>query len=104
LEIACEDTLQEFGIPYQKQIAVGKFTVDFMLPRNFALEADGWYWHQNVTKEQRRDAYLQKHGYTPIHLRWEGNATVPEIVRDMMIDLLSRHGFIEFIQLSLLEE
>lgn len=62
--------LQEHKVPYEQQVKVGRFNVDFMV-RGIVVEANGCYWHgcpehnppRNATQKRRtaRDAHLARY-------------------------------------------
>ena len=57
--------LSAAGIEHRSQVVVGHFIVDILLDdRMLVLEMDGSVHEGNEAYDQRRDAYLQKHGFT----------------------------------------
>ena len=61
--------LDSLGVEYEQEFPVGRRSIDFYLPDlNSALEVDGQYWHQDESKERRRDITLENQGINVIHL------------------------------------
>jgi very-short-patch-repair endonuclease len=51
------------------QVPVGPFDVDFLFEGRFVVEADGFRWHQDERREERRDSYLRRRGFEVTHVR-----------------------------------
>lgn len=65
------ETLAELEIPFDAQVRVGRWTVDFLL-RSLVIEVDGDYWHDKpevVAKDRRKDRWLQNNGYEVFRIR-----------------------------------
>ena len=60
------------GIEVQREVKVGRFFIDFVLPGNIALEIDGRQHDDPVVmeKDARKDIVLRKHGYEVVRIRW----------------------------------
>lgn len=72
IELILEDWLKQEGIDFEAQKSVEKITiVDFFIPPNICLYADGDYWH-SLEKTIQRDRWIDKHladaGYEVIRL------------------------------------
>ena len=68
LEKKVYESLDQLGIPYQKQVPLfGKFVVDAFFPqKRLVLEIFGRYWHEMPKikqKDMSKKRYLQKCGY-----------------------------------------
>jgi very-short-patch-repair endonuclease len=67
IERLIEDELIRREIPYTKQVPLlGITIVDFLLPHDTVIYADGEYWHKKEGKEKRavnQDFMLTFHGY-----------------------------------------
>lgn len=74
IEVAVCTALDEMGIDYEAQKAIGPYIVDIFFPKiNLIVECDGDYWHTlpgAQEKDRRRDTYFRSKGYTVVHL-WE---------------------------------
>lgn len=68
LELILWDHLERQGIPFVRKKRIGRYQVDAWLPElNFAVEADGAYWHQDKDRDAKRDQYLlTKHGLSAV--------------------------------------
>ena len=73
IEKELEDWLVEKHIPYEKQEPIGSFTlVDFFIPPNICLYADGDYWHSSekvVIRDRWITRALTLRGFKVIRLR-----------------------------------
>lgn len=67
------------GAEFRQQYRLGRYSMDFAFPAvHLCVEADGIYWHSHpnaVAKDQRRDAFMRKHGWAV--LRFTG----PQIIK-----------------------
>ena len=76
LELLVEEILKEYQIDYQREVAVGRYSIDFVLSHfDIALEVDGVYWHTTLEEtETRREGTERKErliieaGYTLVRL------------------------------------
>lgn len=72
LEVTVEKVLVALGMEFETQKQIGPWVVDFYLPsKNLVIECDGAYWHslpEVVERDERKNLYLQQHGYTVIRL------------------------------------
>ena len=72
IEIAIARVLDALEIEYEEQKPMGRYIVDFFVPRkNLIIECDGYYWHNKPgakEKDERKDAWLIEHGYTVLRL------------------------------------
>lgn len=71
IEAAVREALTAIGVSFKAQHRIGSFYVDFLLPNNIVIEADGDYWHSRpevAEKDRRKDAYLTSEGYRVLHL------------------------------------
>lgn len=54
---------------YIQESALGRYAVDFDFPEHaIALEIDGSYWHRDKRRDHKKDAFLQRVGYTVIRI------------------------------------
>lgn len=78
IEQAIWEDIRCYGLPFWPQFPVGRFVVDFADPlRKIALECDGAAYH-DADKDRRRDAALEKMGWTTYRI--PGRACFEEIV------------------------
>lgn len=70
LETRVRIALEQIGVAFTQQCAVGKWSIDFALTAHMiAIEADGDYWHSLTgTHDARRDAKLTRDGWRIIRL------------------------------------
>ena len=73
IENAVANWLRDIGVSFEQQILVcGIARVDFLLPNNLIIEADGDYWHGRPGCKERdfnRDFLLAWYGYKTIRLK-----------------------------------
>jgi very-short-patch-repair endonuclease len=69
-ERAAAELMDRMGVPYERQVAVGKYVVDFMLTdRPVAVEVQDDYWHaQRVERSEIRQAYIESQGIRVVWL------------------------------------
>ena len=61
--------LSELGFRYERQVEIGKYTVDFLIPdENLILEADGPYGHLKKRDKKRDEDLRGLSGYNIIHI------------------------------------
>jgi|SRR5215831_3452137 len=96
IETLAEAVLREVGLPYQFELKVGRYSIDFALPTlGIALECDGW---QHLTtagraRDARRDAELAAAGWRAVHvdggaLRRDARVAIRHALRDAGVDHL----------------
>lgn len=70
IERAMQIALEEIGLPFDKQKAIGAYSVDFAIEHNgrkIAVECDGLYWHTLPGRPERdaqRDKIIAEQGWT----------------------------------------
>lgn len=61
--------IRDHRLPLFPQFPVGKYFVDFGNPEHcIAVECDGYQWHQDKEKDQRRDAELARLGWRVVRI------------------------------------
>ena len=64
--------LDDLGVCYVAQYAVGGYCADFFIPdKMLIVECDGFYWHSKAGAREHdaeRDKYLKRRGYKVIRL------------------------------------
>ncbi|MEU3452161.1 DUF559 domain-containing protein [Micromonospora sp. NPDC006766] len=58
IESIVRRNLDDYGVAYQPQAKVGRWTADFLIGQRIAVEADGDYWHRlrpDVDRRKNRD-------------------------------------------------
>lgn len=72
LELIVRKQLEKLNEPFQQEMRIGKFRMDFYLPnRNIVIECDGEYWHMDQKsrlRDQRKDKLLEELGYNILRL------------------------------------
>lgn len=72
LELIVRHQLEKLNEPFQQELKIGKFRMDFYLPkRNLVIECDGEYWHMTrkiKLRDQRKDKLLGNLGYNILRL------------------------------------
>lgn len=59
---------------------VSSLSLDILLSykgEKIDIEYDGWYWHQDITKDRKRDEFLKSLGYRVLRIR--GGHLIPEL-------------------------
>lgn len=92
LERTVAAILDALGIAYQPQAPLGWYHVDFLLlEQRVVLECDGTYWHgrpQQIEDDRRRDAWLNRHGYTVVRLK---EADIRRDAKGLIEEMLQTH-------------
>lgn len=78
-ELILYDRLKKAGIAFTFQRAIGKYRVDFLVG-NLVVEVDGPYHKARVDRDQIRDKYLQRMGYTIMRIPAALVASAPDEV------------------------
>lgn len=70
IELMVRNALDAMGVHYVPQFPIGRYAADIYVPqRRLVIECDGTYWHeQRRERDQRRDAYMERHGYSVLRL------------------------------------
>lgn len=50
IETKVEKIIKSLNLPYQDQMKIGKYTVDFLIDDRYIVECYGDFWHCNPTK------------------------------------------------------
>ena len=107
-ELIVQGLLEAICVVFQKQVPLGYYTVDFLLPdHKIVIQADGDYWHANpkiveqkglvlsrIQRDRRRldascDSYLKNRGYRVIRL-WECDLhQVPEECKARIVETIN---------------
>lgn len=67
-----ESVLINMGIPYKKQMILGFYIMDFILPTKMInMEIDGGVHNDRKTKDQMRDNFTRKCGFSVIRIKNE---------------------------------
>jgi very-short-patch-repair endonuclease len=92
IEALIREELERRRIPYEQQVQVGRFSVDFLMCQApVVIECDGEYWHRG-SKAQARDEYkdrfLMGKGYQVFRfaereIRESPSACVERVLRDV---------------------
>lgn len=62
-------TLEALKLPFISQKIMGTYIADFYLPdHKTVIECDGFAYHQNIEREERRDRYFVTNGYRVLHI------------------------------------
>jgi very-short-patch-repair endonuclease len=79
-------------LDFVQEFPCGRYNIDFALPSyHIALEVDGAYWHQDIKKEKRRDAYLHNHGWIVVHLQ-ERDILHASNLQQFLIRMICEHA------------
>ncbi len=97
LEKTVYNTLDEFGVKYQKQVSLfDKFVVDVLFPEcRLVLEIFGRYWHENPKirkKDYSKKRYLEKCGYSVEEI-WD-NEIKKEGVQPILQKVLRKYSLV----------
>jgi very-short-patch-repair endonuclease len=72
-EKLAEIKLKETGIEYKKQMILGFYILDFVIPNKLLnIEIDGGYHSDNKMKDYLRDKFVCKCGFSVIRIKNEG--------------------------------
>jgi G:T-mismatch repair DNA endonuclease (very short patch repair protein) len=106
LEIAVYEMLDEAGIVYQKEMAIGQCHVDIFFPPKTVIELNGCFWHscaicqkQPLTKAQlavvqkdaNRYAFLKSAGFDVIVI-WEHDLRDAPSRVHAMLEAIAQNG------------
>lgn len=101
IETKVATILESLNVPFEKQVIIDKYTVDFLVDKKYIVECYGDYWHCNPhqytssyfnkgkkktaneiwTRDMERKAQFEKMGYKFLCL-WENEINGnPKIVR-----------------------
>lgn len=76
------------------EVACGKCALDCVITINniqIDVEYDGWYWHQDVQRDRRRDAFIKSQGYQILRIKGNKRDDIPTKEQiDEKIQLLLR--------------
>lgn len=71
LETAVREALESNRIPFEQEVKIGRWSVDFLVANRFVLEADGDYWHRTESvrnRDARRDLAITRRGYVVLRV------------------------------------
>jgi len=75
--------LGQLGVNFEKQVSVGRFVVDFMLPEQcLVVEADGSFWHKEQAEDVGRDREILERlgdGWRIIHIHFFQSGVSPQL-------------------------
>lgn len=101
IETKVATILESMNVPFEQQVAIDKYTVDFLVDKKYIVECYGDFWHCNPhqytssyfnkgkkktaeeiwERDNQRKEYFQKMGYKFLCL-WESDIkNSPKIVR-----------------------
>lgn len=99
IEKAIAEAIQELGIDYISQKLLGRFIVDFFIPKaKLVIECDGDYWHnlpEMKERDKRKNGWLKKQGFRVIRI-WEHDIKADS--RKALLDALERGGLLDLIR------
>jgi very-short-patch-repair endonuclease len=79
-----------------QEFQIGRYSIDFFLPNlNIALEVDGKYWHQNKTRDQKKNQYLADRGLKVVRISDTEIESAPAVV-DCVLQRLKEKEEINF--------
>lgn len=67
-----EKALTDRNISFEREVRVGRWFVDFMLPNKNALEIDGRQHEDRIEKDAKKDLFLIENGYKVTRIKWKG--------------------------------
>lgn len=68
MEKKVRELLDGMAVEYIQEAKAGRYSIDFLIPPNLAIEVDGAYWHQDKKRDKRKNKWLHKHGYIILRL------------------------------------
>lgn len=80
---------------------VGRYSIDIVIKQyKIGIEYDCWYWHEDVEREHKRDAYLIGEGWKLLHVK--SGSLLPELsdVEKALIKLVTNKSQVEEIVLE----
>lgn len=81
LERLVREALEELGFPFEQELRVGRYSVDFALTtRGVALEVDGAYWHRDAARDRRKAKALERAGWRVVRLAEDTVVSAPSVV------------------------
>ena len=88
LETKAKELLEVLRLPFEGQVAMGTFTIDFLLPEHMAaVEVYSEYWHRlpsAMERDQRREAELKAKGYKVVILWGDREYLWWQVLRDSL--------------------
>jgi very-short-patch-repair endonuclease len=103
LERMMREELENRDITFSVQEHIDKYWVDFVIPdHKIAIECDGEYWHQDITKDANRDDVIKSYGWDVLH--FTGKQIVDDVVAcvDSIERLMKNHdGEYQFMWLPI---
>jgi len=88
IELRFLDMLEKEKIPYNFQVKIGFYRVDFLIANYLIFEGDGPQHAKTKDYDKQRDMYLEKMGYKIFRVSWELVAQLPERIIDVIKDEL----------------
>ena len=76
-EVVFYDLLSKNGIPFEFQVKIGNYRVDFLIKKYLVFEGDGPDHTLTKDYDDNRDKYLEKMGYKVFRSSWELVAQMP---------------------------
>ena len=86
--------LTEHKIPFQFQVEIGPYRVDYLIGGVIVFEGDGPHHDNQIEYDEKRDKYLKKQGYDVMRMKWELVAMLSEEIIDAINDRLREHKII----------
>lgn len=81
-ERAARESLEEAGIAFRQEVAIGKYSADFLIGERLVVEVDGEYWHRDPQRDARRDTYLRDRGFDVLRFAEADAASVARVVQE----------------------
>jgi len=80
------ELMQKHGIPFDFQVKIGPYRVDYLIAGVLIFEGDGPQHLLTTEYDKRRDDYLRKMGYVVFRLSWE----IVAILQDRVIEEIKK--------------
>ncbi len=94
VEMVFYNLLERDGIPFNFQVKIGPYRVDFLIANYLVFEGDGPCHATIKEKDNIKDNYLKKMGYKVFRLSWELVAQLPDRVLDVIKEDLKNNKII----------
>jgi len=91
-EIVFYDLLTKYKIPFEYQVNIGQYRVDFLINKYLVFEGDGPCHVLTKKEDTIRDKYLEKLGYKIFRASWELVSQLPMRFIEVIKEELEEQG------------
>lgn len=101
LERVVRHELERLGVRFEREVKIGRYSIDFLIEGRIALEADGDYWHTKLhhLRDEQKDIYLHANGFKVVRV----SESMVKASVSCIHDLLSEHEVQEHVVVNSVE-